>query len=105
MSVCVKLGCDMGSSLPANENLTFHVLKRLTGHGSNETGALPERRNCFDFRFLAEFAFEGSTDGALNRGRRLRSIVDQHPHGWLVGPWAVRGCPKEAWSSPKHFSP
>jgi hypothetical protein len=44
LRVCVKFGCDMGSSLPADENLTFQVLNP-TGYGSTETGALPERRN------------------------------------------------------------
>jgi hypothetical protein len=62
----------MGLSFPADENLTFEVLKQLTGHGISDTGALPERRNCLIFRFLAESAFEGSTDSASHGGITFR---------------------------------
>jgi hypothetical protein len=68
LSVRVKFGCDVGSPLPDEEDLTFQFLKGLTVRRSSETSALPECRNCFIFRFLIEFAFESSTDRALHRG-------------------------------------
>ena len=71
----VKFGCDMGLSFPAYENLTFEVLRRLTSHGGDDAGALPERRNCLIFRFLAELAFESSTDCALHRGEYLSPLL------------------------------
>lgn len=44
-------------------------------------GALAERSNGFVFAFLAEFALESCTDGALHRGVPLWSILDQRPQG------------------------
>ncbi len=77
--VCAKFGCDMCAPLPAYENLPFQVLKRLTDRGSGKMTALPERRNCFVFAFLAKFAFESITDGTLHRGIPLQPILDQRP--------------------------
>ena len=80
LSVRVKFGRDVGSPLPDEEDLTFQFSKSLTVHRSRQTSALPERHNCFVFRFLIEFAFESSTDSALHRGIPLRLILYQRPH-------------------------
>ena len=69
----------------AYEDLTFEVLKRLTGHDSGDPGALPERRNRLIFRFLAELEFESSTNRALHPGFPVGLIVDRYSHGWLAG--------------------
>jgi hypothetical protein len=74
--VCAKFGGDMRSPLPAYENLTPQILKRLTGRGSSKTSALAERRNGFVFAFLAKFAFESLTYGALHRGIPLGPILN-----------------------------
>ncbi len=75
--VCAKFGGDMCASLPAHEDLIFQVLERWTGYGSGEIGTLPQSGNRFVFAFLAQFALESCTDGALHRGDT--SLVHSRP--------------------------